>query len=207
MSLKLDLIKIIDDFELSIKGIIHVGAHKGEEVGFYESLGVKHIMLFEPIPKIFNELDKKINNKYLIFNTALGNIEGDIVMNIENVNDSKSSSILEPHKHIEYYPHILFNEKLLVKITKLNNFISYIDDFDTLVLDTQGYELEVLKGGELFLKKIKYIICEVNREELYLGCPHVSDIDDYLINFGFHRVNTSWSWDNETWGDAFYLKK
>lgn len=207
MSLKIDLIETINTYNMSINGVIHVGAHKGQEVDLYEKLNIKNIMLFEPIPKIFELLKEKYGNKYSLFNTALGNIDGTIVMNIENVNDSKSSSILEPLEHIKYYPHIIFTEKITVNITKLNNFLNHSNDYNTMVIDTQGYELEVLKGSDKFLENINYIICEVNKEELYYGCPNVVDIDNYLIKFGFSRVETSWSWDNETWGDALYIKK
>lgn len=206
MGLKINLEKIINEYNISINGVIHVGAHKGQEVELYERIGVKNIMMFEPIPKIFKILERNFGGKYLTFNTALGDREGDIIMNIENINDSKSSSILEPYKHINYYPHIIFTEKITINITKLNNFLKYINDYNTMVIDTQGYELEVLKGGDEFLKKINYIICEVNNEELYVGCPNVKDIDEYLKPFGFTRVETSWSWDNESWGDALYIK-
>jgi hypothetical protein len=206
MGLKIDIEDLIKKYDLTFKGIIHVGAHEGQEVELYEKLGIKNIMLFEPIPKIFNKLKTKYSEDYLVFNTALGDTEGEITMNIENVNDCKSSSILEPLKHINYYPHIVFTEKIDVKITKLDNFLSYSDRFNVMVIDTQCYELEVLKGGEKFLDKIDNIICEVNNEELYMGCPDVNEIDEYLKTFGFTRVETSWSWDNETWGDALYIK-
>jgi len=206
MGLKIDIEDLIKKYDLTFKGIIHVGAHEGQEVELYEKLGIKNIMLFEPIPKIFNKLKTRYSEDYLVFNTALGDTEGEITMNIENVNDCKSSSILEPLKHINYYPHIVFTEKIDVKITKLDNFLSYSDRFNVMVIDTQCYELEVLKGGEKFLDKIDNIICEVNNEELYMGCPDVNEIDEYLKTFGFSRVETSWSWDNETWGDALYIK-
>jgi FkbM family methyltransferase len=206
MGLKINFEDLIKKYDLTIEGIIHVGAHEGQEVDLYERIGVKNIMLFEPIPKIFDKLNAKYSKDYLVFDTALGNIEGNIMMNIENSNDCKSSSILEPLKHIDYYPHIVFTEKINIKITKLDNFLSYSDRFNVMVIDTQGYELEVLKGSEKFLEKIDNIICEVNNEELYMGCPDVNELDEYLKTFGFNRVETSWSWDNETWGDALYIK-
>jgi FkbM family methyltransferase len=206
MGLKIDIEDLIKKYELKFTGIIHVGAHEGQEVDLYERIGVKNIMLFEPIPKIFDKLKNKYYNNYLVFETALGNFNGEVMMNIENSNDCKSSSILEPFKHINYYPNIVFTEKINIKITKLDNFLSFSNKFNVMVIDTQGYELEVLKGGEKFLEKIDNIICEVNNEELYLGCPNVNEIDEYLKKFGFTRVETSWSWDNGTWGDALYIK-
>ena len=44
-------------------------------------------------------------------------------MNIETANEGQSSSILEPKIHLKQYPHITFNSKITVPITKLDNFI------------------------------------------------------------------------------------
>jgi hypothetical protein len=71
--------------------------------------------------------------------------------------------------------------------------------------DVQGYELEVFKGGKETLSTIDYIYCEINRAELYEHCPMVSDIDNFLSEFGFERVETLWACS--TWGDALYIKK
>jgi hypothetical protein len=46
---------------------------------------------------------------------------------------------------------------------------------------------------------------EVNRDEVYKGCPMVEELDDYLKEYGFERVETTW--DGVTWGDAFYVKR
>ena len=71
-------------------------------------------------------------------------------------------------------------------------------------MDVQGYELEVLKGSTDILLKVDYILCEVNRAELYKNCPMVEDIDSFLNEYGFKREITSW--DGYTWGDALYTK-
>ena len=46
---------------------------------------------------------------------------------------------------------------------------------------------------------------EVNREEVYKNCPRVEELDHYLSQFNFERVETTW--DGVTWGVAFYIKK
>ena len=71
-------------------------------------------------------------------------------------------------------------------------------------IDVQGYELEVLKGAEKSLQQIDYMIAEVNRDEMYSGCPMIGDIDNYLKGFGFTRELVAWQ--SESWGDAFYIK-
>jgi hypothetical protein len=70
----------------------------------------------------------------------------------------------------------------------------------------QGVELKALKSTESYLHSIDYIYTEVNSDYVYKECSLVTEIDDYLKTFGFHRVETSWC-ENYRWGDAFYCKK
>jgi hypothetical protein len=77
--------------------------------------------------------------------------------------------------------------------------------YNFINIDVQGYELEVFKGSYKTLKNIDYIISEVNRAEVYENCPYVGELDSYLQNYNFTRVETNWAGD--TWGDAFYIKK
>ena len=36
------------------------------------------------------------------------------------------------------------------------------------------------------------MILEINRDEVYEGCPMVEEIDDYVAKAGFHRALTFW---------------
>jgi hypothetical protein len=78
--------------------------------------------------------------------------------------------------------------------------------FNFLNLDIQGVELKALKGMESYLDSIDYIYTEVNSDYVYKDCALVTEIDDYLKQFNFVRVETQWC-ENFRWGDAFYVKK
>jgi len=203
----LDLIKLKEKHNLKIKGVIHIGAHFGQEFSVYEDIGIKDVMFFEPLPNTFEKLKENIygkNKKAVLVNTALGNMIGEIEMNVETNNQGQSSSILEPHIHLTQYPHITFNNKIKVKITKLDTFIEEKEKYNFINIDVQGYELEVFKGGVEFLNNIDYIMTEVNNDEVYKNCPMVEDLDNFLKTYGFERVETTW--DGVTWGDALYVK-
>lgn len=75
------------------------------------------------------------------------------------------------------------------------------------MVDTQGYELEVLKGSVKVLPRFDLLYLEVNRQETYKGCPMVEELDEFLLPFGFHRVETKWASDYHSWGDAIWIKK
>lgn len=201
----LNLQQLKEKYNLNIKGVIHVGAHFGQELSSYENLNIKNVMFFEPLPHTFERLKANTNGKNVtLVNTALGNMIGEIEMNVETANEGQSSSILEPHIHLQQYPHIRFNNKINVKITKLDTFIEEKEKYNFINVDVQGYELEVFKGGSEFLNSIDYIMTEVNRDEVYKNCVRVEELDNFLLQYNFKRTETTW--DGGTWGDAFYIK-
>lgn len=201
----MNLHKLINEFNLDIKGVIHIGAHVGGEYSIYKEVKIESMMFFEPLPHTFEKLKNNVGPEVVLYNLALGNKVGKEAMYVEYDNDSQSSSILEPHLHKEQYPSIVFTDKIEVSIDKLDNIQYDKDSYNFINIDVQGYELEVFRGALVSLKSIDYIMAEVNRGELYRGCALVDDLDDYLALSGFKRVITDWAGD--TWGDALYIKK
>lgn len=206
---------LIDQYNLNIRGVIHIGAHYGQEYADYVRRNITSIMFFEPLKDNYEKLLSNINltdsnfpgaksNTVTSYNIALGNSTGNISMNVESVNQGMSSSILEPVLHLQQYPHITFDKKEVVKIDKLENIEYDLSKFNMINIDVQGYELEVFKGAGEKLNYIDVIYSEVNRDEVYKNCCKVEEIDEYLSKFNFERVLTSW--DGGSWGDALYIK-
>lgn len=93
---------------------------------------------------------------------------------------------------------------------------------DFLTMDTQGSELEILKGAGAFAQnQLLGFIAEVEFEPLYQGQPLFSDIHDWSRSQGFRLVTLEqhsqpWNWHRAPigWrdkgvlfvGDALYLK-
>ena len=111
-------------------------------------------------------------------------------------------SLLKPKKHLEEHPEVTFPETETVEIHTLDDY--YNPQYNFLNIDVQGYELEVLKGGTKTLENIDAMIVEVNRDEMYEGCPMIEDIDNFLDGFGFKRVTEVWQ--SISWGDALYAR-
>jgi FkbM family methyltransferase len=195
---------MISEFGLNIKGVIHIGGHRGQEYEYYQNIGIKNVIFVEPQPENFKILSKNVGPECLLFNKALGNFEGKTEMFIEEANQGQSSSLLQPFKHLQQYPGIVFTNKIEVEVTKLDTLQIDRSLYNFINIDVQGYELEVFKGGIDTLNNIDYIYSEVNRAELYKNCALVDEVDNFLSNYGFSRVDT-W-WDGVTWGDALYIK-
>ena len=58
MILNLDYLK--ERYNLNIKGVLHIGAHIGQEYKTYERLGINNVMFFEPISSTFNKLKENL---------------------------------------------------------------------------------------------------------------------------------------------------
>lgn len=195
---------ILQSFEERPKGLIHVGFHEGQEMDLYQKIGINNIIGYEPNPDIFLRA-KNYYPKIKLLNKAAGNTDGKIKMNIERANGGQSSSILSLKKHLNFYPQVLFEYQIEIDIVKLDSDIQNKSEYNILVIDAQGYELEVLKGAQELLKNnIQIIVTELNKDELYEKCPLYTEIDAFLVDFGFKRVLTEWK--KEDYGDGLYIK-
>ena len=208
--LLLDYSYLKNNFNLDVRGVLHVGAHFGQEYETYKANNIKNMVFFEPLTKNFKVLEDNVSqtDNVRLINCALGERRETAMMFVESANQGQSSSILEPDIHLKQYPHIKFEDQEEVEVYTLDSFLDSgeIDDkdFNMINMDVQGYELVVLRGAKKFLHSIDYIITEINRASVYRNCAMVNEIDEFLKVYGFKRVATSW--EGVTWGDALYIK-
>lgn len=208
-----NFLSLHQDFNIPILGVIHIGAHHGDEILEYNKLNYKNIIFVEPVKKTFEYMVSNVNRlnqdpecQIHFINKAFGNSEREVDMYIETANQGQSSSILEPALHKIKYPGITFPFKETVQMTTLNKEIKKIPGkFNMLNIDVQGYELEVLKGSTEILPEIDFINTEVNKAELYKNCAMIEQIDEFLSSFDFTKIDENWM--GEVWGDAIYVKK
>jgi len=202
----MDFKNLINVYNLKIRGVLHIGAHYGQEYADYVEHGIENVIFFEPLKNNYSVLlnNVKLTDNIKAYNIALGNIVGEVEMFVDN-NVGASSSVLEPEIHLTQYPQYAFNRKEIVKINKLDNVVYDRNIFNFINVDVQGYELEVFKGAVDSLKCVDYIMTEINNVHLYKNGALDTELDLFLSNFGFVRVETKWA--TPTWGDALYIKK
>ena len=192
-------------YNMNIKGIIHVGAHYGEELSEYVSNGIQDIILFEPISENFDILSDKVkdlNANIEGHQVALGSERGEFTMYVSD-NEKQSSSILKPKVHLTHHPHVKFPSTETVEVHLLDDYDS--KDYNFINMDVQGYELEVLKGGTKTLEHVDYVYCEVNRDEVYENNAMIEELDEFLSSYNMKRVETDWA--GGIWGDALYIRE
>jgi len=193
-------------FKVNVEGILHIGAHKCEELETYlKYTTIDKILWVEAIDSLIKEnLEKNSNLK--IINAVISNEDGkDIEFKITNL--TNCSSILDLKYHKEIHPSIEVVEttkmqtKTIQTLYKENNIP--FSEYNTLVMDIQGAELLALKGMGDILNNIDIIYIEVNEKELYEGCCTLDNLHEYLINFNFERKYLVLL---NGYGNAFYLK-
>ena len=184
-----------------INSLIHVGGHQGEEIDFYNLYNLDKVIYFEPIKAFSDIISKKIKSKNLnnfeVHNIALGSKNTEKEIFVADGDSSDSSSLLKPRPS-----DITFSNKETVKVKTFKSLA--IKDIDLAIIDTQGYELEVLKGFEEELKNLKYLVVEFNAFEGYIGQVVFSDLDKYLIKNSYTRIKTIRKINQEKYNDVNY---
>jgi FkbM family methyltransferase len=200
---------LVNKYKLNVTGVIHVGGHIGQELPTYKKSKVENILIFEPQKVPFEKLSKVADDlsfeNIKLVNKALGNSIQEIEMICNE--DGLCSSVLNPKIVLEQYPDIKFDRKEKVDMTTLDSYFDEMiqDQYNFINMDTQGYELEVLKGAKNSLKNIDAVYTEVNNVEVYEDNALIEEIDEFLNDYNMIRIETNWM--GGTWGDAFYIKQ
>ena len=182
-----------DRFLNAGRGVIHVGANKGQERFVYANYGLK-VVWVEPIPDIFRELQANLNgfSAQTAYNCLIAAQDGKKYRFHISDNEGSSSSIFEPSKQFAaQWAATGFSSSIELEAISLPTFIRTkgIDmaSFDILILDTQGSELLVLEGAKEVLPHFRYIQLEAVNREIYSGCCQLPEIDAFLSKCGFKQ--------------------
>jgi FkbM family methyltransferase len=172
------------------RGVIHVGANTGQERASYASRGLR-VLWIEPIPLVFDEL--LANIAALPGQIAARALVTDVddrpeLLHISN-NHGASSSILPLGRHREIWPEVDFVDEIAVASITLPSLLRREglagEDYDVLVIDTQGTEELVLAGAEPMLRNFAWIRTEAADFESYIGCTTVDRLVEFLRPRGF----------------------
>jgi len=201
------ILKHLKQHEIVVNGGFHIGAHECEELSFYKQLGLsdKQIIWIDALQNKVDEAKAKgIPNVY----QAVITDKDDEPVTFHITNNVQSSSILDFGSHSKHHPTVKFINEIDLKTTTIDTFFERNNinssNYDFWNFDIQGAELLALKGALKSLHIPKVIYLEVNVEEVYKGCALMSEIDDFLKEYGFRRVETNIT--NCGWGDALYIR-
>ena len=187
--------------------IFDVGAHFGETVElFTRNFKINKIHCFEASNLNFKTLkinlfNKKLINFCVLNNVGVGDIEGKNFLN--QTEESSSSTINSFNIHSKYFKKKLkilniknvdnYYKKIPINIIKLSTYIknNKISNIDILKIDTEGYELNVIKSLENFSHVVQNIYFEHHFDDMIIKNYKFLDINQTLKNFGFKKIYKS----------------
>jgi FkbM family methyltransferase len=177
--------------ELEIKTVLDIGANTGQFASFICNLLGKDTLVysFEPINECYNKLSK-LKKKFINIvplNYALGDVETKKPMYKNDF--TPSSSLMEISGiSIENFPFTEHQEIENIDLKRLDDIYKDMNIVNNVLvkIDVQGYEGNVIAGGEEFLKKIpKLVIIETSIKNLYVNEPSFDYIYNKMISLGY----------------------
>lgn len=139
-------------------------------------------ILIEPIKSKFNQCKKVRSCKNFFFNTACVSSDYNndtielIYSNLRTItNDNKNQIKVENHLNNDDLNFYQKHEKMLVKARTLNSILKEVNApkiIDFLSIDTEGYEIEILKGLDFDNFSFNYILIETKSFEILNNFLH-----------------------------------
>jgi len=202
------ILECLEKHEIRVTGVLHIGAHDCEEMGFYNNtLKIRDEQVFWIDALPFKVEEAKARGIPNVFHAVVSDKDNEIVdFNVSN--NCQSSSILDLKTHAQEHPTIVYTHTLRQKTITVDTFFEnnniQAETCNFWNFDIQGAELLALKGAAESIKFAKALYLEVNEKELYKGCGLIGEIDTFLEKQGFKRVLTEMTIHG--WGDALYLR-
>lgn len=167
------------------------GAGGGTSIYFAEAFPGLKVFCVEPNPRMLPALKEVAsqNQNIIVTPLALGRSSGEATLHV-TANDL-SSSLNEidaaelKQTPAEFQQRLHEDQQVKVRTSTLDE--EFRDQRRVLLikLDTQGTELEILKGGIETLQKTQFVLIELNNHHLYKNTCQYYEVDDFLRSRSF----------------------
>jgi FkbM family methyltransferase len=196
-----------------INTIFDVGANIGQSaLKFREAFPKSLIYCFEPVSTTFQQLKTTVSNDNNIncYAIAFGSTPGycTIYLTPTSLTNSLIPSVAAEYlpinnHNVEIDPNIIHSENIMVQT--VDNFVleNHIERIDLLKIDTEGFDLEVLKGASHILSagRIAFVLAEIGFNPVDKRHILFDDVRSYLMDkgfllFGIYDQQLEWSGEN-----------
>lgn len=198
------------DLDVKPRHVLHVGGHLGQEVEHYRAAGVRWVTYMEPTPECARALRQLGADVHVIEAAAgpyageglLALCGGDGAWNTIRMDIGQGAGVHEREGHIkvDVVPIRDIQQAFAQTVTR--------GAPDTLVVDTQGTEVEALGSADLSSPALQLVIVETQSSG-HPEAAHVVDVNAYMSSQGWAPVL---AWNHErpgrphaTFADVFYL--
>ncbi len=182
---------LLHKIRLNPKVIFDVGANIGQTVEFYRDMYPSaSIYSFEPIPSTFADLSTNVSGLQGVtcFNIAFGEREEDLEIKIL-ANENSVMNSINPKFQQDLTQSEVKYDIAHIKVKRLDKFVTdkNITHIDLLKVDTENFEIPVLKGGLETIEsgKVSAIICEAGFTKSNTRNSYFVEVNEILESKGF----------------------
>jgi FkbM family methyltransferase len=174
---------------------IDVGANDGGTIDLlHRCLNSPQIYAFEPNPSIFENLQAKHGQSegVRLIHAGLGDAKGKLTLQLFS-NHTLNSFLPLSQNGRTRLDACDSPQTATVPVLRLDEFAAEekLGPIELLKVDTQGFELHVLRGAEALFahQRIRSVLIELNFADLYVGQATPADIITHLRSRGLHLVD------------------
>jgi FkbM family methyltransferase len=190
------LSRLMRDVDANV--VVDVGANVGQFAAEVRQLGYQGpIVSFEPDPDVFVELSSAMQHdaSWVGHNVALGSTDGEMVL--YRAAEAAFTSLRE-RSQTSLDLNITEARVLSTVTVPVRRLDSYAEEIAATVpglprvfvkTDTQGFDLEVIRGGPNMLGSCSMLMAEVAVQPLYEGVPDLSHVLGELSALGFRLLH------------------
>ena len=191
--------------------VCDVGANLGQTVGaFHRVFRDPRVYSFEPSPTTFDLLRSNTAQYPNVhaWNRALGSSRGQMTLQENQTPEMTSFLSLSDFG----WGSVIKETRVTVDTVDAFCLEQDIDRIDILKSDTQGFDLEVLKGAERMFQqnRIGVVFSEIIFNDMYKNLPPVSQIFDFLNSRNFLLVSfyeLAYQGGLASWADALFVHR
>ena len=199
----------VRDLGIEPKAILDIGAHSGQFHSWskrvWPDVGVFMIEA-NPLHKdTLNRLATQNGDSFLI--SALGDEVREVTFYTRSDKPHTEGNSYYKENNFWDIPQLVQESKVTLK--KLDDIFEDGAVFDLIKVDTQGSELDILKGGENLVSRTSAIILEVSYIEYNEGAPSKQETLDYMKQIGFKQkmsVGEHYNGEEVLQKDLLFLK-
>lgn len=194
-------IDVMRDLSFLLEGkrepiVFDVGANDGETTqDFLRVFPAARVVAFEPYAKCCAELEEKFRGRpnVRVQNVALGAARGSSLLHLYSGNRMNSLLALDEDPANPMRQGFTATGTAEVRLEALDAFcadhgFTYVD---VLKIDTQGYDLQVLKGAAKLLqaRRIRTVLLEANFVPMYQRQASFGELHEFLSSCGYRLVD------------------
>jgi FkbM family methyltransferase len=170
--------------------VLDVGANRGQFVDEVRSVGYTgRIVSFEPTPSIFEELAGRHGGdpQWVGHQFGLGAQDGELTLHLYGEGSLNSLLLASDFGRDRFRSMANPHGSIQVPIKTLDEVWGELvpDGRVFLKIDTQGFDMEVIRGASRSMDKVVGILTEVPVNPIYEGMPTMSAVFSHLEDLGF----------------------